>query len=127
MSYSISWSVEAKLSKPSKEPFFMSIGLYPNRQDNITYNVGAIMKKATGLSWENGDMGLVKDVIPKLEQGIKEIEAHWNDYKALEPDNGWGSVEGVIDFFSNLILDYRSLKNDSFYNLIADDIHFIIS
>lgn len=123
MSYSISWKIEAK----TKTPFFVDIADYPRRQDNITYNVKHILELSTGMEWSDGDKGLVGDIIPRLKNAIKDIKANPNYYRSFEPANGYGSVEGVISLFENLILDYQSLKSDEVYGVIADEVHFVIS
>lgn len=123
MSYSVSWKIEAK----TKTSFYINIADYPRRQDNITYNVKHIMELSTGMEWSDGDKGFVKDIIPRLKNAIKDIKANISYYRYFEPANGWGSIEGVISFFENLILDYQSLKADEVYGVIADGVHFVIS
>ena len=127
MSYDISWAIEAKTTKPLKQPFYITVGDYPRRRSNITYNVKAILEKSTGMVWQDGDMGILKDIIPRLKAGVSEIKTHLSEYKALEPSNGWGTAESVIDFYESLILDYKNIANDETYGVIADDIHFLIS
>lgn len=39
-----------------------------------------------------------KDIIDKLEQGIKTLEKKPNHFKQLNPSNGWGNYEGLLKF-----------------------------
>ncbi len=78
--------------------------------ENITWNVGKIIRKATGLEWRNEENnGLVKDVVPHLIDGIQELELHPERYRHMEPDNGWGTLEGTVRFFMRILEDWNRL------------------
>ena len=67
---------------------------------NVTWNVREIIELSTGLPWINeANNGLCKDVIPHIERGLQELEAHGDEYKKYESPNGWGTVEGTKNFF----------------------------
>lgn len=71
---------------------------------NITWNVRDIITKSTGLAWKNEENnGLVKDIIPYICKGLKELEEHPKKYLKYESPNGWGTVEGTKRFFRNII------------------------
>lgn len=71
---------------------------------NITWNVRDIITKSTGLAWKNEENnGLVKDVIPYIRKGLRELEDHGGKYLKYESPNGWGTVEGVKHFFRNIL------------------------
>lgn len=67
---------------------------------NITWNVRKIIEKSTGLEWKNcQNNGLCVDVIPKIEAGLRKLEQTPDSFKEYEAPNGWGTVEGTIQFF----------------------------
>lgn len=75
---------------------------------NITWNVKKIIQLSTGLPWENcKNNGLCKDVIPQIEKGCQELLTNGNAYKKYEAPNGWGTVEGTIRFFTQIISDWE--------------------
>ncbi len=75
---------------------------------NITWNVREIIMKSTGLPWKNcKNNGLCKDVIPQIKKGLQELLANGNTYKKYESPNGWGTVEGTIRFFTQIIADWE--------------------
>ena len=75
---------------------------------NITWNVSEIIRKSTGLPWINEDNnGLCVDVIPKIQAGLSELLVNGKEYFQYEPSNGWGSVSGVIRFFTQIIADWN--------------------
>lgn len=69
---------------------------------NITHNLGP-MAKAAGLyevMWrpEEINVNVAADAIPLLERGLENLVADPDKYKALEPENGWGTYEGLVKF-----------------------------
>ena len=71
---------------------------------NITWNVGDMIRVATGLEWRNEeDNGLCVDVMPKIVAGLKELVTNPQKYKKYEASNGWGTIDGTIYFFNNVI------------------------
>ena len=77
---------------------------------NITWNVRKIIELSTGLPWLNCENnGLCVNVIPKIEQGLKELRAHPRKYKPYEASNGWGTVEGTAHFFERILLAWDQL------------------
>lgn len=96
MSYSIVFKV-----KVADTNEYLSVGSYVA---SVTWNVREIIVRSTGLPWENGaNNGYCKDVIPFIKKGRDELVAHPGRYKCLEPDNGWGTVGGVVKFFTRII------------------------
>lgn len=72
---------------------------------NITYNVRKMIELSTGLPWKNCENnGLCTEVIPRIENGLKELELHPEKYKPYEAKNGWGTVETTRNFY-RMILD----------------------
>lgn len=78
---------------------------------NITWNVRKIIELSTGLPWINeANNGFCKDIIPRIEHGLDELKNHPERYKPYEAPNGWGTVEGTIRFFENIIKAWRDFK-----------------
>lgn len=69
---------------------------------NITHNLGSMADKA-GLyyaMWRPDEKGwkVAKDLIKPLEAGVKKLKADPAGYKEMNPDNGWGSYDGLLHF-----------------------------
>ena len=96
MSYDISFKVKVE-----------GVDAYVNVGDcnaNITWNVRKIIELSTGLPWHNeANNGLCVDVIPKIAQGLEKLENNPQKYKPYEAKNGWGTVEGVKRFFTEIL------------------------
>ena len=100
MSYDISFKV-----KVEGADLYVPVG---NCEANITWNVREIITASTGLEWHNeANNGYCTEVIPKIGQGIHELQTKRKKYIPLEPENGWGSVDGVIRFFSQILRDWE--------------------
>lgn len=72
--------------------------------DNITHNLNK-MAEACGLYepvWRPKEKK-AKDLIPKLEKGIKKLKENPDMFKKLNPENGWGSYEGLLSFAENYL------------------------
>lgn len=70
-------------------------------ESNITHNLGA-MAKAAGIYdvlWrpEENWIKRAADMIPALEAGIEAMVADPARFRALNPPNGWGKYEGLLD------------------------------
>ena len=92
---------------------------------NITWNVRKIIELSTGLPWENeANNGLVKDVIPCIEKGLHELVNHPHKYKPYESPNGWGTVDGTIQFFDQILKDWHKFVR--WHEELADVVTFWI-
>jgi hypothetical protein len=75
---------------------------------NITHNLGKMaseVKLSNGLTlydvmWRPDEHGLVlaKDISELLDEGWNILLSEPDYFKTFNPDNGWGSYEGLIDF-----------------------------
>lgn len=102
MSYDISFKV-----KVEGVDAYIEVG---DCDANITWNVRKIIELSTGLPWENeANNGLCVDVIPKIENGLSELVRHREKYKQYEASNGWGTVDGTINFFSSILKAWHDL------------------
>ena len=85
----------------------MSIG---NESFNYTYNVSLMWYACYPGKGIRKHYGLSGDESLPVLRGLREYME--NNYKTLvemEPDNGWGSYEGALQFVSNLI--FAAIKN----------------
>ena len=103
MSYNISFKVKVDgLNK------YVEIG---ECDANITWNVRKIIVNSTGLEWKNeANNGYCKDIIPSIIKGLQELQINGDKYKKYEPDNGWGTVKGTIQFFKDIIDAWNKLQ-----------------
>jgi hypothetical protein len=66
---------------------------------NITHNVSPMWTKA-GMRYamyeSNGTTAEI--LIPFLDAGIRNMETDPVGFKQLNPENGWGSYEGALEF-----------------------------
>ena len=85
---------------------------------NITYNVRKIIELSTGLPWENeANNGLCKDIIPHIRKGLFGLSENREDYIQYEDPNGWGTVDGTMRFFMQ-ILDAWNLFCEDYPELV---------
>jgi len=69
---------------------------------NITHNLAKMADKA-GIYYalwrpEERKWKKAKDIIPVLEKGIARLKKRPEYFKQFNPDNGWGSYEGLVTF-----------------------------
>lgn len=103
MSYNISFKV-----KVEGLDYYVSVG---NCEANITWNVRKMIEKSTGLPWINeANNGKCVDVIPSIEKGFWELYGYPEKYKKYEAKNGWGTVEGTMNFFETILKDWKQFK-----------------
>ena len=97
MSYDISLGVKVH----GTDDLFVTIAT--PEFDNPTYNVGKIIRACTGWNFIQGEWYKVSDVLPKIERGIHEMRFNESSYKNMEPENGWGSTQTVLNALESLI------------------------
>jgi len=69
---------------------------------NITHNLNT-MAAAAGLYealWRPDENNWMKasDLIEVLEAGLEKLKAEPEKFKKYEPDNGWGTYDGLVEF-----------------------------
>lgn len=69
---------------------------------NVTHNLGAMAREA-GIYialWRPDERGweYAHDILPVLEAGLEDLKARPEHYKKFNPDNGWGTYEGLVEF-----------------------------
>lgn len=80
---------------------------------NITWNVKELIKQSSG--WEifnEQSNGLIKDITVLVDNGLQRLISNPNKYKQYEAPNGWGTVEGVIRFYSDILEAWKQFKLD---------------
>lgn len=70
---------------------------------SYTYNVSSMYKKAMGgtLNVFYGMIG--QEMISILEKGIEEMESNREEYKELNPNNGWGNYDDALKFLKDIL------------------------
>lgn len=105
MSYDINFKV-----KVEGVDAYVDVG---NCEANITWNVRKIIELSTGLEWKNEENnGLCVDIIPKIIAGFGELEKNPEKYKEYEAPNGYGTVQGVKRFFTQIVKDWGQFQED---------------
>lgn len=72
--------------------------------DNITHNLNK-MAEECGLYeplWRPS-VSKAKELITKLEKGIKKLKENPDKFKKFNPENGWGNYEGLLRFAENYL------------------------
>ena len=69
---------------------------------NITHNLGKMASEA-GLYealWRPEEKGWVKakQLVDPIAAGLAELVSDPDRYKKLNPENGWGSYDGLVEF-----------------------------
>ena len=120
MSYDISFKVKIE----GLEDRYVSVG---ECEANITWNLRDMIVKSTGLEWKNEENnGLCKDVIPHIIDGLRELMMYPNKYKKYEAENGWGTIEGCIRFFTRIISDWEEFCENYSTRDLVDVAYFWI-
>lgn len=91
---------------------------------NMTSNIGGMYRKA--MPWRSGMIAtyaghekpdprdekrdglpglsgmLCRDALPILNEGVAYLQDHPAEMRAMEPDNGWGSYEGALQYLRKI-------------------------
>lgn len=69
---------------------------------NITHNLGKMAREAGIYEalWRPEEIGITKasQLIEPLQAGLIMLQAEPERFTTLNPENGWGSYEGLVDF-----------------------------
>lgn len=63
---------------------------------NYTFNVHAMLVDA-GFVVRDMDKMRAGEVVPKLESAIKRLESDPEKYRSMNPKNGWGDYDRMLD------------------------------
>lgn len=76
-------------------------------QGNITHNLNKMagMAGIYAVVWrpDENDIKEASDLIEPLTQAIARLEADPEKYKALNPPNGWGTYEDLLNFLKKYL------------------------
>lgn len=69
---------------------------------NITHNLGQMAEQA-GIYrelWRPDEIGITKaaQLVAPLADGLERLTREPERFKKFNPDNGWGSYEGLVEF-----------------------------
>ena len=53
--------------------------------------------------WLKQDNTIVKELIEPLRQGLHNLKIEPERYKKFNPENGWGSYDGLVKFVENYL------------------------
>lgn len=74
---------------------------------NITHNLGAMAKAADVYMalWRPDEIGITKarDLIVPLAKGLETLKSDPDTFMALNPPNGWGSYDALVDFIAHYL------------------------
>lgn len=78
---------------------------------NITHNLGLMARNAYIYEalWRPEEKGWSKaaDLIKPLEKGLKKLKADPERFEKLNPENGWGSYNNLVEFVTNYLAACR--------------------
>ena len=96
---SLDIGLRMNLDTGGKEPY--EVRLYSS---NYTGNVWPMWEMSgCGDALYESDGKLASEIIPDLEHALPHMKANPDDYRALNPSNGWGNYEGAMDFVAQLL------------------------
>ena len=89
--------VEPVVSLPPKDELTTTVF-----SSNITHNLGK-MAAAAGIYhflWQPGEceVSVAAQLIEPLQAGLQKLRAAPEQYEAMNPKNGWGNYDGLVDF-----------------------------
>lgn len=74
---------------------------------NITHNLNKMADKAGiyNVLWRPEEIGVLyaKDMVPILEEGLSKLKSNPEKFKKYNPENGWGSYDGLISFSERVL------------------------
>lgn len=95
---------------PGKQPVLCKVGGDESRElfsRNITHNLGK-MAGAAGIYealWRPEEINVThaKQLIEPLTLGLKRLRSDPDHFKAHNPENGWGTYEGLLAFVDDYL------------------------
>ena len=63
---------------------------------NYTHNTNRMLR-AAGFGFRDIDGMSAADAVARIEDAIRELKANPDRYREMNPENGWGSYEGILD------------------------------
>ena len=75
---------------------------HDNVNINITYNLSKTWR-AAGFDDAACDGGLAVAIIPNVRESLATLKADPDRFRSMNPSNGWGTYEGLIDALQRLL------------------------
>ena len=95
---------------PDKEPVKLQSQEYETDEvysANITHNLNTMSKEAGVYKhlWRPDELGITKakELIDPLREGLHKLKLEPDKYRKFNPENGWGSYEGLVRFVENYL------------------------
>ena len=119
---SLEYKVETHGDIPEDESYvdIEDMGLYYERL-NITHNLTTMADKAMLyevlwnphrlLNIDERDDIKAKHLLPILARGLNNLKTNKEDLLQYNPDNGWGSYDGLLRFVQNYIKYIKAYPN----------------
>jgi len=94
---------------PGREPFVWE---GTDREDiafsrNITHNLGQMAQEAGIYKhlWRPEEIGITKaeELIEPLKDGLATLQSDPDRFEALNPENGWGTYEGLVEYVDDYL------------------------
>lgn len=73
--------------------------------NNITYNLADMFDAACGVRPSLWHLQPTSYVLALVKHGIDELEKNPQKYKKYEAPNGWGTIEGALNFLKMVRID----------------------
>ena len=85
----------------------LDIGIRAKREveiydSNVTYNLADIYYKCIDGGFKSLNEKTCKEVIPILNKAIENMIQNEKEYRSLEPSNGWGTYDGLLQELRDL-------------------------
>jgi len=71
-------------------------------EKNVTYNLGS-MAFSVGWSFRGQANKPVEELVPAAREALDQLESDPESFRHFEPENKWGTVENLIEFFREFI------------------------
>lgn len=69
---------------------------------NYTSNVAPMWAEALGHSLSEFKDQIAGSCLPALARAIADMETRWEYYRDMNPPNGWGNVDGALEYLRDL-------------------------
>jgi hypothetical protein len=87
--------------------------------ENITHNLTGMAGKVDLYKalWRPEELGIIRgrDLVPLLEEGLEKLLRNPEKFQALNPENGWGSYEGLVRFVRRYLAACKDHPNARVY------------
>lgn len=100
----MSWSIWAEIDCGGSAPVSVTDSF------NYTYNCNPMLHEA-GIDLKELVGKPIDEVSIVLSVGVSKILRNPAIYRAMNPDNGWGDVEGLLAVLNRIILAFAEVPN----------------